>query len=271
MYQWCLAVKIVKVVTRMESRVKLAIIIEDIKFKSNGHSLLGRTYRPKKEGKYPAVAICHGYPGDTKNMDLAEHLALNNIVVLVFYYQGAWGSEGTYSFSNLVTSTEDAVKYLKSLSFVDTERVGLVSHSMGAVPLSNVMSKDKSIKAGVLMSPASDISKWLSKEAIDNIFPVFLGMAKGKLSYGDEKEYRKSMMAAAEKLNPMEKIADIKAPILVIVGSADNVTHPDDCKELYEKATPPKSWSLVDGADHGFSEHRIPLQEKVLNWLSENL
>ena len=249
----------------------MAIIVENIKFKSGDYNLLGRTYRPKKDGKYPTVAICHGYPGDTKNMDLAEHLALNNIAVLVFYYQGAWGSEGTYRFSNLVTSTEDAVKYMKSLSFVDTERVGLVSHSMGAVPLSNVMSKDKSIKAGVLMSPASDISKWLSKEVIDNIFSIFVGMAKGKLAYGDEPEYKKSMMNAAEKLNPMDKVADIEAPILVIVGSADNVTNPDDCKELYEKATPPKSWSLVDGADHGFSEHRIPLQDKVLEWLQENL
>jgi alpha-beta hydrolase superfamily lysophospholipase len=249
----------------------MAIIIEDIKFKSGEHNLRGRTYRPQKDGKYPAVAICHGYPGDTKNMDLAEHLALNNIAVLVFYYQGAWGSEGTYRFSNLVPSTKDAVKYLKSLSFVDTERVGLVSHSMGAVPLSNVMSKDKSIKAGVLMSPASDIAKWLAPEAIDNIFKVFLGMAQGKLAYGDESEYKKSMIDAGHKLNPMDKIADIEAPILVIVGSADNVTVPDDCKALYEKATPPKSWSLVDGADHGYSEHRIPLQDKVLEWLQENL
>lgn len=151
-------------------------------------------------------------------MDLAEHLALNNIAVLVFYYQGAWSSEGTYSFNNLAPSTEDAVKYLKSQSYVDSERVGLVSHSMGAVPLSNVMHKDKSIKAGVLMSPASDISKWLSAEIIDNIFPIFVEMAKGKLAYGDESEYRKSMMEAAEKLNPMEKIADIDAPVLVIVG-----------------------------------------------------
>jgi fermentation-respiration switch protein FrsA (DUF1100 family) len=79
------------------------------------------------------------------------------------------------------------------------------------------------------------------------------------------------MMDAAENLNPMDKVADIDAPILVIVGSEDNVTHPDGCKELYEKATPPKSWSLVDGADHSFTEHRLPLQDKVLEWLRENL
>ena len=48
----------------------MAIIVEDITFKSKHQSLKGRTYRPAKEGRHPAVAICHGYPGDTKNMDL---------------------------------------------------------------------------------------------------------------------------------------------------------------------------------------------------------
>jgi dipeptidyl aminopeptidase/acylaminoacyl peptidase len=249
----------------------MAIKVDDITFKSKGHSLKGRTYRPVDDGKYPAVAICHGYPGDTKNMDLAEELALNGIAVLVFYYQGAWGSEGTYRFSNLAPSTVDAVKYLKAQPYIDTERVGLVSHSMGAVPLTNVMSSDKSIKTGVLISPASDISRWLAPDVIDNIFDRFVGMAKEKLAYGDESEYKADMMKAAEALNPMDKVADIEAPILVTVGSADNVTVPEDCKALYEKATPPKKWALIDGADHSFTEHRLILQEKVLEWLKENL
>ena len=49
---------------------------------------------------------------------------------------------------------------------------------------------------------------------------------------------------------------------MITVGSADNMTHPDDCKALYEKATPPKKWALIDGADHEFNEHRLILQEK---------
>ena len=249
----------------------MAIKVEDIRFDSRGNKLKGRTYRPDKQGKHPAVAICHGYPGDTKNMDLAEELALNGYAVLVFYYQGAWGSEGIYRFSNLVTSTEDAVKYLKSLGYVDPMRVGLISHSMGAIPLSNVMNKDESIKAGVLMAPASDISKWLVPGVIDNIFHIFINMAEGKLAHGNADEYKLDMMKAADELNPMEKVADIKAPILITVGSADNICHPDECKALYEKATPPKDWALIEGADHGFSEHRLILQKKILEWLKENL
>ena len=249
----------------------MAIQVKDVTFQSDKHKLKGRIYRPEKDGKYPAVAICHGYPGDTKNMDLAEELAINDIAVLIFYYQGAWGSEGTYKFSNLAPSTVDAVKYLKAQPYVDTERVGLISHSMGALPITKVMAEDKTIKTGVLMSPASNISRWLIPEAMDTILPIFLGMAEGKLAYGSAEEYKANMLEAGKTLNPMDRIADIEAPILVVVGSADTVTVPEDCKALYEKATPPKKWAIIDGADHSYTEHRLILQDKVLEWLKENL
>jgi uncharacterized protein len=251
--------------------VNLEVIISDVTFRDGLYLLRGRFYKPVGDSKFSAVAICHGYPGDTKNMDLAEELALNGVAVLVFYYEGAWGSEGVYRFSNLLSSTQAALSYLKSLEFVDSGRIGLISHSMGAIPLTNVMSKDESVKTGILMSPASDISKWLSKEVIDNIFVIFLEMAKGKLSLGSIDEYKQDMIEVARKYNPIDKISTIKDPLLFIVGSADNITHPDDVKAFYEKASPPKKLAMIDGADHGFSEHRIILIEKILEWLNENL
>lgn len=35
------------------------------------------------EGRKPSAIICHGYPGDTKNRDLVEELALNGYTILV--------------------------------------------------------------------------------------------------------------------------------------------------------------------------------------------
>ncbi len=66
-----------------------SIVVEDVSIPCEGVRLLGRLYRPNDESVYPAVAVCHGYPGDAKNMDLAEELALNDVAVLVFYYMGA--------------------------------------------------------------------------------------------------------------------------------------------------------------------------------------
>jgi len=249
----------------------MSIVVENVSFQSDGIPLLGRLYRPGTEGKYPAVAICHGYPGDTKNMDLAEELALNGVVTLVFYYQGAWGSKGAYRFAKLEPSTRDAVTYLKSQTCVDPDRVGLVSHSMGALPLSKRMSSDASLKTCVMMSPVSDISLWTSGDALETVIPHFINSAKGKLDGMNADQLRTDLKEITVSGNPVNLIASVKAPTMIVVGTEDDVTPPDLCKVLYNRAHEPKKWVLVEGADHGFSEHRIPLIRAVLDWLKVTL
>ena len=246
------------------------ILVEDVSFPSGGYRLRGRTYRPAEEGRHPGVLICHGYPGDNKNMDLAEELALSGIAALVFYYQGAWGSEGVYGFEALAHSARDALKYLRGQPWADASRVAMVSHSMGAIPLTKVMSEDRGVKAGVLMSPLADMAAWKSKEVLDHLAPVFLRMAEGKLSGWTDARLRESV-AEAEHVNPIENVGKIRAPLLFVVGTADTVTVPESCRMLYEAAPEPKSWVEIKDADHGYSEHRWPLFDAVLGWLKKNL
>jgi pimeloyl-ACP methyl ester carboxylesterase len=58
---------------------------------------------------------------------------------------------------------------------------------------------------------------------------------------------------------------------MIIVGSKDTVTPPEACRRVYEAAKEPKKWVLIEGADHGFSEHRIPLIKAILERLDETL
>jgi hypothetical protein len=248
-----------------------AIIVEDTVIPCDGVKLLGRLYRPREESVYPAVAVCHGYPGDTKNMDLAEELALKGVVVLIFYYMGAWGSGGEYRLTNLVPSTTAAVKYLRGLHYVDPDRVGLVSLSMGAVPLTKCMSVDPSLRTGVLMSPASDLKPWSLEPYLESIVPVFLKMAEGKLAGWTEEKLRQDVKVAASELNPVETVRKIHAPLMVVLGTKDTVTMPPDIRRLYEVANEPKKLVEIEGADHEFSEHRIPLQKAVIGWVSSHL
>jgi esterase/lipase len=245
--------------------------IKNVQIPHGVYNLKGRIYKASGEEPKPSAIICHGYPGDTKNMDLAEELALNGYNVLVFYYMGAWGSEGTYRFKNLTPSTKSALDWFIGQPYVDSGRVALISHSMGAVPLTNLMAEDKRVKTAVLMAPASDLSSWMSEEVVDNVFKVFVQMKEGKLATGDDDEYKADMVEGAKNLNPVEKVKGIHVPLMVIVGSADTVTVPEGCRGLYDNANEPKKWVLVEGADHSFTEHRIPLQKNILEWLSENL
>ena len=249
----------------------MEIIVNNVTFESNGCRLLGRIYRPEVEGRRPAAAICLGFPGDTKHMDLAEELAFNGIVCLIFYYKGAWGSEGEFSFLTLDQSTRDAAGFLSSLEFVDPERIGLIGHSMGAIPLSKNLVENPRLKTGVLISPVADISTWTFRESMQIIVPRLLGMGQGKLRGLSEEKILKELPMVAEKLNPIEMIKSVKSPIMVIAGSNDSETPPEMCRLLYEEAKSTKSWVLIEGADHIFSEHRIPLINSVVNWLKDKL
>jgi len=252
-------------------KVIMMVKLENVEFTSGGNTLLGRIYRPEGRARRPAVAICHGYPGDTKNMDLAEELALNGIVTLVFYYQGAWGSGGKYSLTRLETGAKDAVAYLRSLPYVDPERVGLVSHSMGALPLSKTMSLDPMIKTGVLMSPAADTEAMAAKDKIEGNAKRLTAMAEGKLAGVTYESLLKDLREVSKATNPVELAPKIRAPVMVVVGSKDVVTTPELCRRFYDAAGEPKKWVLIEGADHGFSEHRIPLIRAIIERLKETL
>ncbi len=248
-----------------------SIVVEDVFIPCEDVRLLGRLYRPNDESVYPAVAVCHGYPGDNKNMDLAEELAINGVAVLIFYYMGAWGSGGEFRLPNLTPSTVAAVKYLRSLDFVDPDRVGLISFSMGALPHTKCMSVDPSLRTGVLMSPASDLKPWSQEQRLESIVPVFLKMAEGKLAGWTEEKLRQDLKAAASELNPIETVTEIHAPLMVVLGTNDTVAMPPDIRRLYEAANEPKKLVEIDGADHEFTEHRIPLQKAVIEWVTFHL
>lgn len=249
----------------------MGIIVENTSFESEGFKLLGRVYRPEKPGRYPAVAICHGYPGDNKNMDLAEELALNGIVALIFYYRGAWGSEGQFRLRGLEPSTRDAVEHLVSFPYVDGGRVGLIGYSMGAVPVAARLSLDPRLKTGVFISPTSDLGALAPRESLDVVVHMFINMGKGKLTRLEAGAVKEDLLWVLENQNPVDVIGGVRVSVLVVVGSNDQMTPPSACRVLYNAANEPKEWLLIEGASHEYSEHRQPLVDAVLTWLNERL
>ncbi len=246
----------------------MAITVEKVRFPSGGHTLRGRLYKPGGEGPHPGVVVCLGYPGDTKNMDLAEELAFKGIQALLFYYPGAWGSEGEYRLTRLPGSTLDALAWLGGLQEVDGDRLAVAGHSMGALAVVNALALREDLSGGALVSPVADLGPWLSGEALEATHSLLVSMAQGKLELGDPQEFKEDLLRATRRLNPVEAVARAGQPLLFVVGSRDEVTPPDYCRALYEAAPGPKRWEVVEGADHGFSEHRHLLVGLVVDWLA---
>jgi fermentation-respiration switch protein FrsA (DUF1100 family) len=53
-----------------------------------------------------------------------------------------------------------------------------------------------------------------------------------------------------EALSPLDRIAGMRAPLLVLGGGDDRRTRPDETRALHRRAPVPKSLWIVDGAGH---------------------
>jgi len=101
---------------------------------SNDAMLAGFIYRANGPGKHPTMFLLHGFPGNERNLDLAQAVRAHGWNVIYFDYHGSWGSGGKFSFNNCVDDVIHAVsfckKYQDSLK-IDTSNMVLFGHSMG--------------------------------------------------------------------------------------------------------------------------------------------
>lgn len=76
----------------------------EIQFQIEGSRTNGLIYRAGGEGAHPVVIFLHGFPGNGMNLDLAQAARRAGYHSVYAEYRGAWGSAGTFSFSNGIGS-----------------------------------------------------------------------------------------------------------------------------------------------------------------------
>jgi len=75
---------------------------------SHGALLNALVYVAAGAGPHPAVVLLHGFPGNERNLDLAQDIRRAGWDVLYFNYRGSWGSPGDFSFSHAIEDTAAA-------------------------------------------------------------------------------------------------------------------------------------------------------------------
>jgi uncharacterized protein len=125
-------------------------------FIPSGNLLLaGLIYRANGLQKHPTLLLLHGYPGNERNLDIAQVVRARGWNVIYFDYRGSWGSQGKFSFSNCVEDVANVVafcnRYQDSLR-IDTSRIVLFGHSMGGWVCLKALEKLPQIKKGFALS-----------------------------------------------------------------------------------------------------------------------
>src|SRR5260221_3336357 len=83
---------------------------------SHGVLINGIAYQPAGAGLHPTLVICHGLPGNEKNLDLAQAVRRAGCNVITFNYRGSWGSPGSFRFAQSLQDAHAVLAYLRDPS-----------------------------------------------------------------------------------------------------------------------------------------------------------
>ena len=145
-----------------------SIVLKDIQWDKNAPAgmtelfipsekflMAGFIYSANGAQKHPTLLMLHGYPGNERNLDIAQVVRAHGWNVIYFDYRGSWGSQGQFSFANCVQDVANAVSFCKKYSdslHIDTSNIVLFGHSMGAWVCLKALAQLPGIKKGFALS-----------------------------------------------------------------------------------------------------------------------
>ncbi len=252
--------------------------VSELNIISGGCRLYGYLLLPDKRIKapYPAVIMSHGFPGYTTNNDLELALMRAGCVVIHMNHRGAWGSEGTYLFTNLKDDLIAITKWAHNPAIadqygIDTGNIFLVGHSMGGQTVLNA-AKELPFIRGAAALAAYDIGAAFRYGMEKDLFLMIEteGQCLKMNSAGEVYENALNNRFELSILNGCEALAGIN--ILMVEASLDTVAPAEKMmKPLADKlnslSAPVEYKSIVSG--HSFAGQRMKLAKAVGEWIEK--
>ena len=254
--------------------------VAELSFDSFGAQLNGHIYMANGAGPHPTVVLLHGFPGNEKNLDLAQGLRRAGFNVLFFHYRGAWGSEGDYSFGHVVEDVASAVDYLRGDDIaeqyrVDINRISLVGHSMGGFAAVMAGAADPSITCvtGIAAANLGNRISGDSSEAELAGFAAYID-AQGMLNHKGSKTVIAEIAERGPAFDTFLLGPKFESrPVLLVAGKQDTAVDPvkNHLPQVaaYQAAGVNLTHTLMEG-DHSFSWTRMALMRTVTNWMTAN-
>lgn len=264
------------------SETRVPPSIQELTIESDGSRMSGIAYLAAGAGPHPTVMLLHGYPGNEKNLDVAQALRRNGWNVVFFHYRGAWGSEGDFSIKNAEHDVRAVYAYLNTPKNqqklrINSRQISLVGHSMGGhmaiaglldLPTARCAVSYDGANMGAgggkgLFSDPRLGKVW--RDYTDSLF-----MLKG---WSGEKAVEELTLYGAE-LDLVSRVDTVGGrPVLLISADTKVVPEATHITPLYEalRATEnSRAEYLLIKDDHSFSANRLELIEATQNFLDRN-
>lgn len=262
---------------------------ETFQIPSHGALLNALMYVAPGATPHPVVLLLHGFPGNERNLDLAQSIRRAGWDVLYFNYRGAWGSPGEFSFAHAIEDTQAAIAWLRDPAnarklHADPATLVLIGHSMGGMIAANVAAQDPAIRAVGLISAANMAGRTLPAVQAHQEAAALPGIASSLAAEGLaplsacptpaclqtlSTTLAKELLSNAARWNLPDLAPKLASRPMLIVTSDDGLADAanaltDNLRKLGDSEV-----SAVHlPTDHVYSDHRIALQQTVLEGLN---
>ena len=239
---------------------------------SHGVLINGLVYRPSGAGPFPTLVICHGLPGNEKNLDLAQAVRRAGWNAVTFNYRGSWGSPGVYRFAQNREDADSVLAYLRDPAIatrlgIDTKRIAIVGHSMGGWVTVHTAAHDHALVGAILISAADMGSMAMQpREKVVALMTDNMESLTGVTaeSMADE------VIANAKAFQFSSDVAGLSQTPLLVLSANDGLAPSTDVLVKQVVAEGNQNVKAIHIAtDHGWSDHRIFLEATVINWLGQ--
>ncbi len=247
---------------------------------SHGSMLNALAYVAEGEGPHPVVILLHGFPGNEKNLDLAQAIRRDGWDVVYFDYRGSWGSPGDFSFTHSIEDTQAAIAYLRDAANAkklhsDPSYIVLVGHSMGGFLARYVGAQDPAIKAVGLISAADmgvdkaqSLKPAQEKAAVTSLATHFAASGMAPLAGCTPESLAREIIANATIWNVPALASKLATRPMLVITSDDGLAPSNDVfVEALRKAGATEITTVHMTTDHSYSDQRIALEKAVLEAL----
>lgn len=207
----------------------------------------------------PTILHVHGNAGNiTSHIGFTEYLPAAGFNLLLFDYRGYGESEGSARRrAPLIADTNAALDYLVSRPDIDPNRIGMYGHSLGGAIGLNVMHDRPEIRAAVIESA---FASWQSvaANAVGGEQPGWFARLLARTLIRDGNR-------------PVDAIAEIVRPILVIHGTSDSLVPISHGRKLAQACPTAELWELEGGNHNSLRWSNPAVDHRVIEFFETTL